>query len=108
MPSPIAVCFGGPSPEHDISVLTGLQIARVAAKQGHEVVTLYWSKTGSWHHADGDLEAAEGPPEEEVGLTPYATPAFDPGPPLPDGPTPLPMPSFPMPSVRAQSMKGAR
>ena len=38
--------------------------------------------------------AAEGPPEEEVGLTPYATPAFDPGPARPDGPTPLPMPSF--------------
>jgi nitrate reductase molybdenum cofactor assembly chaperone NarJ/NarW len=44
--------------------------------------------------------AAEGPPEEEVGLTPYATPAFDPGPARPDGPTPLPMPSFPTPSVR--------
>ena len=39
--------------------------------------------------------AAEGPPAEEVGLTPYATPAFDPGPAHPDGPTPLPMPSFP-------------
>jgi nitrate reductase molybdenum cofactor assembly chaperone NarJ/NarW len=39
--------------------------------------------------------AAEGPPEEEVGLTPYATPAFDPGPATPDGPTLLPMPSFP-------------
>lgn len=41
--------------------------------------------------------AAEGPPEEEVGLTPYATPAFDPGPARPDpsAPVPLPMPSFP-------------
>jgi nitrate reductase molybdenum cofactor assembly chaperone NarJ/NarW len=42
--------------------------------------------------------AAEGPPEEEVGLTPYATPAFDPGPAVPvaaDSPQPLPMPSFP-------------
>lgn len=41
--------------------------------------------------------AAEGPPAEEVGLTPYATPGFDPGPasPTPDGPTLLPMPSFP-------------
>jgi nitrate reductase delta subunit len=39
--------------------------------------------------------AAEGPPEEEVGLTPYATPAFDPGPATPAGPTRLPMPSFP-------------
>jgi len=42
--------------------------------------------------------AAEGPPEEEVGLTPYSTPAFDPGPAVPGGPTPLPMPSFPAPS----------
>ena len=38
--------------------------------------------------------AAEGPPEEEVGLTPYSTPGFDPGPATPDGPTLLPMPSF--------------
>jgi nitrate reductase delta subunit len=44
--------------------------------------------------------AAEGPPEEEVGLTPYSTPAFDPGPAVPDGPTSLPMPSFPAPSRR--------
>lgn len=41
--------------------------------------------------------AAEGPPEEEVGLTPYATPGFDTGPAAPgvSSPTPLPMPSFP-------------
>lgn len=43
--------------------------------------------------------AAEGPPEEEVGLTPYETPAFDPGPAVPDGPTLLPMPSFPSSTV---------
>jgi nitrate reductase delta subunit len=48
--------------------------------------------------------AAEGPPEEEVGLTPYATPAFDPGPsgPDPSGPVPLPMPSFPAPLSRGR------
>jgi nitrate reductase delta subunit len=39
--------------------------------------------------------AAGGPPEEEVGLTPYMTPAFDPGPATTGGLTPLPMPSFP-------------
>ncbi len=39
--------------------------------------------------------AAEGPPEEEVGLTPYATPGFDPGPAGPPAAEPLPMPSFP-------------
>ncbi len=37
--------------------------------------------------------AAEGPPEEEVGLAPFAAPQFSPG------ATPLPMPSFP--GVRA-------
>ncbi|WP_122818703.1 nitrate reductase molybdenum cofactor assembly chaperone [Nocardioides pantholopis] len=46
--------------------------------------------------------AAEGPPAEEVGLTPYGTPGFDAGPaagpsagPGVAGPTPLPMPTFP-------------
>jgi nitrate reductase delta subunit len=41
--------------------------------------------------------AAEGPPAEEVGLTPYTTPAFDPGPARPAAvaPVALPMPSFP-------------
>jgi nitrate reductase delta subunit len=45
--------------------------------------------------------AAEGPPEEEVGLAPFATPQFSPGAAagaVPE-PTPLPMPSFP--GVRA-------
>jgi nitrate reductase molybdenum cofactor assembly chaperone NarJ/NarW len=49
--------------------------------------------------------AAEGPPEEEVGLTPYATPAFDPGPAVPappgtSGPQDLPMPSLPTSGAR--------
>lgn len=44
--------------------------------------------------------AAEGPPEEEVGLTPYGTPSFDPAlslppPPQTTGPKDLPMPAFP-------------
>ena len=39
--------------------------------------------------------AAEGPPEEEVGLTPYAMPALDPDTTRSGGPTLLPMPSFP-------------
>ena len=31
-----AVVFGGPSPEHDISILTGLQMARLLAEAGRE------------------------------------------------------------------------
>ena len=41
--------------------------------------------------------AAEGPPEEEVGLTPYATPGFDPGPAQPPAQAQaqaLPTPTF--------------
>jgi nitrate reductase delta subunit len=42
--------------------------------------------------------AAEGPPEEEVGLAPFATPEFSPGAPAegaPPGPEPLSTPTFP-------------
>lgn len=50
-----AVVFGGPSDEHDISVLTGLQISRAL----DDVHTVYWSKTGDWYLLDQDLEASE-------------------------------------------------
>ncbi|HET7350794.1 MAG TPA: nitrate reductase molybdenum cofactor assembly chaperone [Marmoricola sp.] len=46
--------------------------------------------------------AAEGPPEEEVGLTAYATPGFDPGPAVPGSPIALAMPSFPAHSTGAR------
>lgn len=52
-----AVLFGGPSPEHDVSVLTGLQAAQALAKAGRSVTALYWSKTGDWFSVDPGLEA---------------------------------------------------
>lgn len=63
--TPPAVVFGGPSPEHDISVLTGLQAARLLSEAGREPTALYWSKTGTWHQVDPAGEAADfaaGPP----------------------------------------------
>ena len=59
------ICFGGPSPEHDISILTGLQAVHALADAGRDPVALYWSPTGSWHEVDPGLEAsafAEGVP----------------------------------------------
>lgn len=54
----VAVIFGGPSPEHDVSVLTGLQAARGLAASSRDVVkALYWSKTGDWFSVDPGLEA---------------------------------------------------
>ena len=54
----VAVILGGPSPEHDVSVLTGLQAARGLAAAGTATVrVLYWSKTGEWYQVDAGLEA---------------------------------------------------
>lgn len=49
------VLFGGPSDEHDISILTGLQVARAL----EDVDVVYWSKSGEWHLVDTDMEAAD-------------------------------------------------
>jgi D-alanine-D-alanine ligase len=57
----VAVIFGGPSPEHDVSVLTGLQAARGLAGSpgttGGSPRALFWSKTGDWYEVDATLEA---------------------------------------------------
>jgi D-alanine-D-alanine ligase len=55
----VAVVFGGPSPEHDVSILTGLQVARTLAGAGGDVFGLYWSKTGDWFRVPAGLEAAD-------------------------------------------------
>jgi len=52
-----AVLFGGPSPEHDISILTGLQAARALAQGPGSVVGIYWSKTGEFFRVPPTLEA---------------------------------------------------
>ena len=65
----LAVLFGGPSPEHDISILTGLQVARILANAGEDVSGLYWSKSGEWHQVPPSLEASDfvdGPPRSAV------------------------------------------
>ena len=67
----VAVAFGGPSPEHDVSVLTGLQAARELARAGREVDGLYWTKTGEWFRVAPSLEAGdfvEGVPRGAEGL----------------------------------------
>src|SRR5580704_4588032 len=55
---PLGVCFGGPSPEHDVSVLTGLQAAHELLRLGRKLTGLYWSKTGDWYEVDPSLEAS--------------------------------------------------
>jgi len=55
---PVAVLFGGPTPEHDISILTGLLALR-ELHQRRDVVGIYWTKTGDYVSVPGDVEAAD-------------------------------------------------
>jgi D-alanine-D-alanine ligase len=65
------VLFGGPSPEHDISILTGLQALRELRQHG-DVIGIYWTKTGSFVSVGADLEAEaflDGVPPGSSGLS---------------------------------------
>ena len=48
-----AVFFGGPSPEHEVSVITGLQAVHALQEKGLEVLAVYVSKGGRWFIGDG-------------------------------------------------------
>ena len=68
-----AVIFGGPSDEHDISILTGLQVTRALPS----LTPIYWSKSGEWFEVDGGLEAAdfvEGVPKKSKLISLVASP----------------------------------
>lgn len=68
-----AVIFGGPSDEHDISILTGLQVTHALG----DVHAVYWSKLGDWFLVDPGLEAgdfAEGVPARSRELRFVAAP----------------------------------
>jgi D-alanine-D-alanine ligase len=65
----ITIVFGGPSAEHDISILTGLQCERVLAEAGDDVQCLYWDRGGVWHLTPPESEARdylEGAPKDAV------------------------------------------
>ncbi|MGH9131148.1 MAG: hypothetical protein ACRDWV_05620 [Acidimicrobiales bacterium] len=75
--SEAGVIFGGPSPEHDVSVLTGLQAARAMASAvgsggaSAGVRAVYWARTGDFFEVDPTLEApafATGVPRGAVPL----------------------------------------
>ena len=57
--SPWAVVFGGPSPEHEISILTGLQSERVLTASGEKVVPIYWAPSGEWFLVPNGTEAKD-------------------------------------------------
>ncbi len=54
----VGVVFGGPSDEHDVSVLTGLQALHEMGRSGRNVHGIYWSKSGEFYSIPPSLEAA--------------------------------------------------
>ena len=53
-----AVLFGGPSPEHDISVLTGLQALTALGKGGVDATALYWARSGDFFEVEASSPPA--------------------------------------------------
>jgi D-alanine-D-alanine ligase len=53
----VGVLFGGPSPEHDISILTGLLALRELHQGRGAAVGIYWSTTGSFFQVAATTEA---------------------------------------------------
>lgn len=52
----IAVVFGGKSVEHEVSVLTGLQLIRALDRTMYTAIPVYISKTGEWFTGDNLLD----------------------------------------------------
>lgn len=48
----VAVIFGGKSPEHEVSVITGLQVLEHMDSEKYEAFPLYISKNGQWFTGD--------------------------------------------------------
>jgi D-alanine-D-alanine ligase len=53
----VGVLFGGPSPEHDISILTGLLALHELERSGSDVIGVYWTKTGAFYSVPRGVEA---------------------------------------------------
>jgi D-alanine-D-alanine ligase len=53
----VGVLFGGPSPEHDISILTGLLALHELERSRSDVLGIYWTKTGAFYRVANGVEA---------------------------------------------------
>lgn len=50
----VMVVYGGVSPEHEVAVITALQVMNALAASGHSVMPVYISKEGNWFLGKGD------------------------------------------------------
>ena len=48
----IAVLFGGKSPEHEVSIITGLQVLNHIDTEKYNPIPIYVAKDGTWYHSE--------------------------------------------------------
>ncbi|WP_419847785.1 D-alanine--D-alanine ligase family protein [Candidatus Poriferisocius sp.] len=65
----IECVFGGLSPEHDISILTGLQAAHLLRDAGTDVSLIYWTKQARFESVPSDAEAEDFAGPERAGFS---------------------------------------
>jgi D-alanine-D-alanine ligase len=53
----VGVLLGGPTPEHDISILTGLLALHELERSAPDVIGIYWTKTGAFYRVPRGVEA---------------------------------------------------
>jgi D-alanine-D-alanine ligase len=61
-PPPVAVVYGGPSAEHDVSIVSGTAIAAALAGRGHPVRQLYVDLAARWWRLPADHYRGERAP----------------------------------------------
>ncbi len=61
-PRAVAVVYGGPSAEHDVSVVSGTAIAAALAGRGHPVSQFYVDLAGAWWLLPADHRRGDRPP----------------------------------------------
>ena len=60
----VAVLFGGRSPEHDVSIVTGLQVLNALDTAKYEAFPVYIATDGAWLIGDGLRNRASYLPDE--------------------------------------------
>ncbi len=60
--TPVVVLFGGPSAEHDVSVVSGTAIAQALVDRGHPVSLVLIDLAGTWWWLPADHRRADRPP----------------------------------------------
>ncbi|OGD81390.1 hypothetical protein A2572_01150 [Candidatus Collierbacteria bacterium RIFOXYD1_FULL_40_9] len=48
----VLVLYGGVAPEHEVSIITAIQVMNALLEAGHQVLPVYISKQGTWHKGD--------------------------------------------------------